>query len=378
MIKKKSSAELAEEILEELEENTGLTALAAGSSAAVLVNIIARKLGELYGDMEFHNAMAFLSTSRGVYLDWKGEEFGVTRIEAQPAIAYAVDRIIKFYCTTGVLKDHIPVGYISAGTEIYNADSSITYRTASNFYFSDTDNECYVTAGALESGKDYNVGKGELVSHSLSAANVLVTNTAAIQNGDDVESNDNLRYRVSNAPLLLATSNMDAIKSAVSVIPGAADILVVPYDQGVGSVGIKIIPVANILTDDVIAQVTALAGAVKAAGDYLHVVGPEYCAAQIAIQLVFDEGVTDGEKAALVVPCENAILNYLASLRMGQIFILNEMIQRVMDTSDLILDMEVKCYSFRGRPQALRNFQPYDEEVFIPDPEADRPIEVFV
>jgi len=378
MINKKNFAEISEEILAELEATTELTALAPGSSAAVLANIIARRIAELYGDMEFNNAMAFPSTARGVYLDLKAEEFGLKRIEAQPAISYASDQNIKFYAPTGVLKTYLPLGYIPASTRITNTGGDIVYKVANDTYFADADNEVFVTASASSSGTENNVAKGELEVHSLGPAQVSVSNMYAIQNGEDVESNESLRSRMSAAPLVLATGNLDAIRASVSVIPGSSEVMVIPYEQGVGSIGIKIIPVANVLTDDLSAQVAILAGANKAAGDYLHVTGPEYCPVELSVQLLFDIGVTEAEKAALVSPCESAILGYLSSLRMGQMFVLNEMIQRIMDTSETILDMQVRCYSFRGRPQALRNFVPYKDEVYIADPDISKPIEVFV
>lgn len=378
MIRKRTQEEILEIILEELEENTDLTGLSEGSAARNLAEIIAMRLGELYGDSEFNSDMAFLTRAKGIYLDLHAEAFGLTRIEAQPAISYASDKIIKFYCNTGVLKDHLPVGYIDSGTEIYNSDRSIVYRVATRAYFSDTDNEVYVTAGATVSGEEYNVGKNELTSHSLNQNDVLVTNMSAIRSGAGAETNDNLKYRISNAPLLLATSNLDAIKSTISIVPGVSDIIVTPYDQGVGSVGIKVVPTANVLTDNLVAQVSGLASSVKAAGDYLHVDGPDYCPVQIWIQLLFNQGVSDGEKNTLITPCENAVLNYMSELRMGQTFVVNEMIQRVMDVSDLILDMKVRCFNFRGRPQALRNFIPREDEVLIPDPDVDNPIQVFV
>lgn len=377
MIRKKTYSELSTDMRTDAEENTDLNALGAGSVAGTLLDIIAQKISELYGDMEFNFGMAQPSTARGYYLDMKASEFGLTRIEAQPPIAYSGDRIVKFYVSTGVLKDELPAGYIPVGTEIYNSDQSKTYRVAADTYFSDTDNEVYVTAGSTSSGSDYNVAKGELSSHSLSASNVLVTNTMAIQNGSAVESNENLRYRMSNAPLLLATSSVNAIKSAITVVPGVSDLMVVPYDQGVGSVGIRIIPTSNVLTEDLADQVAMLASSVRAAGDYLHVVGPEYCKVQISVQLVFVEGVSEGVKKDLITPVENSILKYLSELRMGQAFILNEMIQRVMDVSENILDMEVRCYNFRGRPQALRNFIPYEDEVYIPDPDVDSAITAY-
>lgn len=377
MFRKKTHVELRDEMIEELEENTDATGLVAGSSIYVLVDLFARKVAELYGDTEFNVGMSRPSSAKGVYLDILAEDNGLRRVESQPAIVYASDRILRFYCTTGVLKDYIPTGVIGAGVEIYNSDQSITFRVTGDTYFSDTDNEVYVTAGATAAGSESNVGKGELSSHSLASSSVLVQNTAAIQNGAAEESNENLRYRLASAPLELSTGNMQALKNALSVLPGVSDVIITPYEQGVSSVGIKVVPVSNILTDDLVGQIAALSGGVRSAGDYLHITAPEYCRVQISVQLIFDQGVAEGDKAALTVPCENAILGYLGQLRMGQMFVLNEMIQRVMDVSDLILDMQVRCYNFRGRPQVLRNFIPYDDEVYIPDPEVDKAIEVY-
>jgi hypothetical protein len=93
------------------------------------------------------------------------------------------------------------------------------------------------------------------------------------------------------------------------------------------------------------------------------------------VLLRFATSVGEGEKPTIRLQVEQAMLEYLSALRIGQEFIVKELTQRIMDVHEGILDFEFRCFAFSHRPQIIRNFAPEADEVLIPDPDRDRPIQ---
>ncbi len=137
-----------------------------------------------------------------------------------------------------------------------------------------------------------------------------------------------------------------------------------------------VIPTTNQLSASTRAQVQANVDIVRSAGTIVDVRSPRFIPVEIVIVLKFRPDTGEGQKDPIRQRAVSAILNYLDVLRLGQIFVLNELIQRVMDVSEQIADMEIRCLAFRRRAQVLRNFVPDPDELFIPDPQLERPIRV--
>ena len=90
----------------------------------------------------------------------------------------------------------------------------------------------------------------------------------------------------------------------------------------------------------------------------------------------FRDEVGEGEKPDIRRDAQDAILEYLETLRLGQQFVVKEMIQRVMDVDERILDFDIRCFAFRRRASVVRNFAPDSDELIIPDPDLEEPIKV--
>jgi hypothetical protein len=162
----------------------------------------------------------------------------------------------------------------------------------------------------------------------------------------------------------------------VNILSGVSETRIEPFANGPGTVRLTIIPVANAASADITTQAQANLEIVRGAGTRVDVRGPRFVPVEIVVLLHFTPQVPEGEKDNIRQQGVQAILGYLNVLRLGQTFVINEMIQRIMDIHEGILDLEIRCFAFRRRPQVPKNFVPDPNELLIPDPLMDAPIKV--
>jgi uncharacterized phage protein gp47/JayE len=369
-------SELQAGILDRLREANLLTNLSAGRAAFILSQVHSDQLGELYEALEINTSQAYVASANGPFLDLIAELFGLFRLPQQAALSLADERNVRFFVTSGTLAALIPSKVIALGTTITSSDGSITYQVLENARFNDVATEVFVSVVSQDVGPTQNVGRGELLTHNLGIGALSVTNLAPIDTASDVETDDQLRSRISDANLTRATANEASIREAAHVVPGVSDIRVQPFRNGPGTVQLTIIPVSNTVNPRLLALVQNNIEQVRGAGTIIDLRGPRLVPVEITIVLRFREDAAEGDKPQIRILAKQAIIDYIASLKLGQTFITQEMIQRVLDVDELILEFETRCFLFRGRPQVFRNFQPDPDELLVPDPDLTEPIRV--
>lgn len=370
----KTRDQLLSEMLDALRDRGLLTNLSPTRAAFILSQVHASHLGELYQALEANFSQAFISSASGPFLDLIAELFGLFRFPQQAAISLSTESNVRFFVTSGTLASKITSKTISAGTLISNTAGTVSYQVLETVMFNDVTSEVFVSVISEGVGPTQNVGKNELDTHDLGIADVLVTNDVAIDTATDIENDPQFRARLSDASLTRATSNTASIREAAVVVPGVSDVRIAPFRNGPGTVEMTIIPVSNSLNPRTESLVRASVNVVRGAGTIVDIRGPRFVSVEITILLRFTQDTPLGQKPNLRQGAQQAILDYLEELRLGQAFIIKEMIQRVLDTSDRILDFEIRCFAFRRRAQALRNFIPDPDELLIPDPTLEQPI----
>ncbi len=374
----KTQEQIQTEILDSLEAEGTITDQTPGKVGYTLAQTMARELSDVYRSTDINTRLAYLTNAQGPLLDLWGAVYGITRIPEQAASASALSRNVKFFVSSGSLASLIPAKVIPAGIQITTAagTGSPTFITLAETPFNDVASEVFVSVSSTGRGADQRVGKGELVAHDLGINGVSVINNAAIANASGFETDQQLRARISNALLTGVTANTASILEAVNIIAGVSETRIEPYANGPGTVRITAIPVANAPSNDLLSVARSNIEAVRGAGTLIQVRGPRFVPVEIVVILTFTSSVPEGNKDGIRALAVQAILGYLNVLRIGQPFIINEMIQRVMDVNPGILDMEIRCFAFRRRPQILRNFTPDSDEVMIPDPNLEQAIKV--
>jgi uncharacterized phage protein gp47/JayE len=376
MLFKKNYGELVQDALSFLATNTDITNTNAGGITRALVEIINKNISEYYDVLDINMAMGFLSTSEGYFLDLIGTLFNMDRIRSTAASVSVAEGAQKFYVADGTLHDRIPTDVIPAGTTVSDSTGTIVYSVSSDTVFDVGATEVYVPITSQNTGSQYNVGVGVLTVHDLGVDGVFTTNVKAIVSGTDTESDENFRYRISNATLTAERANETAIRLACLSVDGVADLLIKPYARGIGTFDVIVIPIEGIATQSLLDKVQEKIDTYQALGMRGTAIAPSIVPVDIEVKLVFVNNTTDYEKTTIRMNAKTAIESYIVNIPIGGTFIVNEMRQQIMDVSSKIKDHVISCYYFREQPCFHKNIEIYWDEMFYPNPDSDEAIRV--
>lgn len=376
MLLKRSSLQMEGEAIQELVQGGILTNMTAGSRVRSILSVISKQNGRIMDALDTNTAMAFATSAVGYYLDLIGQTVGIDRGESTAAFALKEDQAIRFYVTTGVLKDYIPGGLVPEGTSLQTEEGDIQYATVEDSPFPDDATEVYVSAISVSVGADSRVGRGKLTSHDLGNQLVLVANDKPVSNGGDQETDSNYRFRILNSWADRATSNLTAIRLAALSTPGIADVILRRYFQGPGTVDVLITPTGNRVSDAMIGGASARIERISAGGDVITVRGPRYVNISLSTRIDFTQDTPDSDKQDIRTQVRGAQIDYLDDIPLGGQLIISELRARTQEVSPKILDHAILCFGINGRPQILRNWRLFDDELFVPDVDVAVPIEV--
>lgn len=376
MLFKKSLAELNEQAINDLQNNTDITNVSIGGVARSMLEVINKQLSDYYNVLDINQAMGFLSSAEGYFLDLMGDLFNMPRLQSETATATAADEAQRFYVTRGVLGDYIPTLQILSGTKVTTSDDEISFTVTASVSFDAAATEVYVPIESDDTGTSYNVGKNGLISHDLGITDVYTTNDKALINGSDTEDDNNYRYRISNATLSAEKANETAIRLAALSVDGVADVVMSPFARGMGSYDVLVIPTEGLAGASLIALVQTAIEGVQAYGIRGTAAAPGIVQVDIEVRIIFIGGVTDGDQESIKARVKSAIEKYTVSIPVGGTFILNELRQQIMDVSPKIRDHTIHCYYFREQPHLLGNVSILYNEMFYPNPDSAEAIRV--
>jgi uncharacterized phage protein gp47/JayE len=368
MIFRKDYGTLVKQSLQQLLTRSKITNQTIGGIARSIVEVVNLNISEYYDILDINTAMGFVSSSEGYFLDLIADLFNIKRSQAQTASAESGDMVQKFYVATGTLYDRIPDLTIRQGTIVSTEDGSIVFRVSADTMFALTNTYVYVPMIADAAGSNYNVAVNTLTKHSLGMNDVFTTNEKVVSSGTDIESDDNLRYRIASATLSSEKANETAVRLACLSVPGVANVVVRPYARGIGSFDVIVIPVEGIASDTLVSNVQSAINKTQAYGITGTAIKPQIVTVDLTIRLVFTKDTLESEKDSLRSEVRSAIERYIVGIPIGTTFVLNELRQRIMDVSQKIYDHTIVCYYFRGQPVFLGNYEVYWDEMFYPNP----------
>lgn len=368
MLFKKTYEELVSDAINGLQNNTDVTNVSIGGVARSLLEVINRQISDYYDVLDINQAMGFLSSAQGYFLDLIGDLFNIKRSKSQGASVSAADEVQRFYVTRGYLGDYIPSLFIPSGTVVGTSDGEIEYSVTEDTVFSIGATEVFVPISSTEVGAKVNVGRNALIASPIVNENVYTVNDKAIVSGTDVESDENFKYRISNATTSFERANEISIRLAALSVPGVADVVMRLYSQGIGSYEVLVIPSEGIASDSLLASVQEAIDTVQAYGIRGLAKAPTVVPVDISVKIMFVDGVTEVTKEEIAAEVTTSIERYIVNIPVGGEFVLNELRQQIMDVSPRIKDHTITCYYFREQPHILGNVEIYDDEMFYPNP----------
>lgn len=381
VVRKKTFSEMIQDGISYLAGNTDITYFGDGSIAKALIETTSLEISRLQDYITGVTNSAYLSTSSGMYLDLFGEMLGIERRTSVTAASSIEDGSVRFYVTSGVLGTRLPhptdpkKGLIPRNTRVSNPASTVEYSVISDAEFPRNAKSAYAAVRALTQGADSNVGSNQLTAHSL-GSDILVTNDISITSGSDTESDQEYRYRLSKAMTTRYGSNFSSILIAASTQPGIVDAKIIQYARGAGTFDVLLIPKGNKLTESSRSNVERIINNVAAFGIFSKVREPDYVTFKVVVQLRFVDNTSQGEKFNLRQRAQSAILNYIGRIPLGGEMIMNQLRTAVLSSGTNILDMKIIELCIDGKPRTIRNIKLKEDELFVPDGNAEDPVQV--
>jgi len=284
-----------------------------------MLSAIALEVEGAYIQVDEAFNQSFLSNADGDYLDAKGAEFGLDRLQGGFALV-----TLTFTGTSGTV--------VPQGTRVTNVVAPGTTGTPLIF---ETQDDVTLSAGtgsvlaqATEVGDVYNLTAGSLIRMETGLAGVTaVTNNAAASGGVDVETDDEYRARLSDrAQTGRGAGTAGDYQAWAQSVVGVGDAFVEPLWNGNGTVRVTVVDQnGGAVSSTVLANVTSYIASLTPIGASVTVITPANLSINVSATLTLDTGflisdVTAAASAALadylrtVVPGTKVYLNELAAV----------------------------------------------------------------
>jgi uncharacterized phage protein gp47/JayE len=179
------------------------------------------------------------------------------------------------------------------------------------------------------------------------------------------ETDNDYRYRITNQVYVVQGANLTSLRVKVLQVSGVADVEFKRFSNGAGSFTCYVIPETYPISNDVINKVQAEVDATAAYGIYGEVKISTAIPVDFSIQLVFTNQTTNAERQTIRQQAVASVERYTKELLMGSPIIINEVIQRTMDVSAKIMDIQIVSLTVNEVNQYVRNLYPKTEEQYF-------------
>lgn len=330
------------DILFDVASSANITRNSPGSKMRALSEAVSRKMGRMWSQFDLNMTQAFVDGAEGQFLNYIGEVLGVERLGERPAIVSALDKNIRFYVEAGTFSNiHASPILIPAGTIISTSANGqgVKYRVATNTVLPSGSSEAYVSVDSITSGENGNVGADQLIFHNftnyddVSNDSLKVTNDGDIVSGQDLEIDSNYRFRIVNQVLASEGANATAVRLAALVVPGVADVVILPFNRGIGTYDLLIKSVVPSIPDTLIANVQESIDNTTAAGISARAAGPKEVGVSLNATITLKTSASLEEQRTIINAATNNVTDYINSLDIGEEFLQQEVLEQILITS---------------------------------------------
>ena len=259
-----------------LERRAGITNFNSDSVARSLYLPLVNELGRINNE----NRRAFqaiqIESATGSDLDTIAKAHGITRLS--PTFSQTEDNEKNFIFFADTTFGGINNGNditIPAGTKVTIPNTianNVVYETVSSATLQAAAQMQVVTVRSLSAGSESNVGSGVLRQHDFtnyvdsSSASLQCTNVYPIVSGRDLESDDSLRFRVTNNYASIVRDSENTLFLRALEVPGVLNLKVLPNYYGIGTIGVFIFGPNGVVSQSILSEVNRKLGVVKPPG----------------------------------------------------------------------------------------------------------------
>ncbi len=353
--------------IKSLTSQTNIRQMAAGSKARSLIETHAKEIDNLSNLQDTNLKKALLPTTFGQFLDHYGATVGLSKFPQRTAEVLASDRVFRFYVRGGGTFGSINngVGFTIFAETRMTSPAEIAVESASLYGNSDTpdtiydrsihfsmtidtpvastDTEVYVSAKALTPGVSGNLAAPKMVnSHTFTGyddhwgKSLLCENVKAVLNGADEESSASYRYRISQALTAAEKANYSAIYSACLAVPGVANVIIIPWEDGAGRFNVYIKSISSVVSNKTVSDVQLAINRVNAMGTIGFARKPYEIGIEIDSTVTFTSNYSSEVKNESRTQMETTAVRFLNSLALGHSFIPSSLVARLKKTDSRI------------------------------------------
>jgi len=373
----------------DLLDNTSISRSSPGSKMRAIAEAVSKKQGQMWSQFDLNIGQAFVDGAQGRFLSFIGELYNVPRLGEVAATIISSSKNLKVYVEVGTFGGinggssiTLPAGTIISTSP---AGTGTRYRTIVNTVLLAGVSETYISVQSVRSGSVVNVGANRLIYHDFidyadsTNETLKVTNEGDVQNGQDGESDTNYRFRIVNQVIALESSNETAIRLAALVVPGVADITVIPFHRGIGTFDLLVKSTTPNISVGLLNSVGEAVSNVTSQGIIGTVRGPREVGVSLVGTLVLKKKISIQEESSLIGSVTSNVTDYTNTLDIGEDLVVNELLERVMSTSDMIKTVGIPTRPFdslfihklsrlednKVRSSLTRDYSPADDERVI-------------
>lgn len=260
IVKYNSDLTLKENLKSRLQSRFQTTFETNDSNLAILADVIGDELIRVRNESIQTIESSQMSSASGEALnDLAFNTYGISRKPATKSEVLNIERNLYFYVDAGVFGDinnggdiTIPRGTRISSDQFFETNqTSIIYEVDSDYVLSSDVGIGYVGATALTFGFENNVDSDSLNFHNFSTYTdfnqglLKVSNRYPILNGSEEETDNNLKFRLSNYIQAKTNLNIDNLNLTSLEINGLAEARIIPNYYGIGTVGVVLFGSGN-------------------------------------------------------------------------------------------------------------------------------------
>lgn len=347
-------------VIKFITDKTGISNIVPGSIAYQIAQAIAFESfqQEIKMDRMFENNSILNSVD--LHLDNIGENFfGISRKKELPPFISTSMKCLKFYVSgsrsfgsiNGNNDITIPAGTIISGTTGGNA---VRFSVSQTIVFPATEYEGYVNATLLQ-GPNSAIMSNVLTTHNFTNysdyqnKSLLVTNSLPILTGREKETDEDYRYRISNALRSFNQANIDGVLAVARSVQGVSNAKCYQAQDGAGTFTLYVQGITPITSDDVINDVE-LAILQECATPWcdFNVCKHDYLGVSLSVEisLITTSTITNKEQFAETI--KTNIESYINNFNDYNLYFI-DLKRQILNISTDIADVDIKEFiSFRG------------------------------
>lgn len=322
-------------------QEVGIKQLSPGGKARAFADIVAAKVTEVESRGFNNLAQTLVPYAIGDNLDFLAEMYSVQRLKRKDAKVASGEENFRFYVrrgTFGAINGGQDV-LVPAGTRVFSADENgPVYIVADDVVLPAAASEAFFAANSLGSGALGKVGSGVFNRHNFSNytdskyGSLLVTNNYGVTDCQDEEDDENLRYRLSLKMQSQGAGREADLRFELLTVPGIQDVVFV---RQAGSYMVYVYSVSPVTPPSQIQAVQAILDAKTSYPLTGLAVAPDLVGVSCATTL----RLAKNGSADVLGPAQQAAQGYIDNLRVGEPLIVNEIADRIRDSSTSILDV---------------------------------------